>query len=131
MIVNSVRHGWAVKWRSGPDNVDKKVNEHLNYPMPAETKPSWTTRHPVFFKTRREARYWAQKHYGYIARRGDLRKYPHDWKPPLVVRATLTVQEITSDDNPSRSSRSLRRQRPASGLTDRDLADAMCAGAGR
>lgn len=89
-----VRRGWAVKWRSGPDNVDRKVCQHL--------LGDWGNRlpyghHPLLFQTRRAAREWAKEHYGYIAARPDLRKYPHDWKPPQVVRVRMTMVEMEKE----------------------------------
>jgi hypothetical protein len=85
--------GWAVKWRSGPNNVDHKSNEHL-------CLFDWKQRrgfqrgnyNVMFFATRKLAREFA-KEWAYIARRPDLRRYPHDWRSPVVVRATLEVKE--------------------------------------
>lgn len=90
--------GWAVKWRSGPDNIDHKRTEHLLTLAVWAGDKACHAQHTAFFKTRDAARQWAKTHYGYIARRGDLRKYPHDWRSPVVVRATLEVKEIENDD---------------------------------
>lgn len=46
---------------------------------------------PVLFKTRAEARQHAKERYGYIRHRADLRREPHGWKAPLVVRVTITI----------------------------------------
>jgi len=46
---------------------------------------------PVLFCTRREARQWATKEYGYIKTRSDLRNEPHCWRVPQPVRVTVTA----------------------------------------
>lgn len=88
-------NGWAVKWRQTGANPNWEPHSHLI------TLPRWYPQYEcytlMFFPTRALARAWAKKHYGYIARRGDLRKYPHGWRSPVVVRATMEVKEITSD----------------------------------
>lgn len=43
---------------------------------------------PVMFLTRRQARAYADKKYGYIKTRKDLRCYPHGWRMPKPVRIT-------------------------------------------
>ena len=43
------------------------------------------------FKTRSEARKYADKHYGYIKDRKDLREYPHFWRIPKPMKALITV----------------------------------------
>lgn len=46
---------------------------------------------PALFKTRREARALQQAQYGYIGRHSDLRKEPHGWTVPAVVRIECRV----------------------------------------
>jgi hypothetical protein len=47
---------------------------------------------PVMFKTRREARAYAEHRHGYIKRRPDLQAEPHGWRMPVPVRVTVAVQ---------------------------------------
>lgn len=79
--------GWAVQWRSGPNNVDRRAMSHFCFDR---TDPARC--HPIVFKTRKAARQWAKSEYGYIVARRDLRRYPHDWKPVRVVPVTLTME---------------------------------------
>ena len=52
---------------------------------------------PVLFRTRREARAYRDKRFGYIRDREDLRTWPHRVKMPKVVRVCSTVVR-TEDD---------------------------------
>lgn len=45
------------------------------------------------FRTRRECRVWIEREYGYIRKRPDLRRPPHEWRVPRAVRVTVTVTE--------------------------------------
>jgi hypothetical protein len=87
--------GWAVKWSSGPNNVDQKLQERLClYDATIAARRGTTI---MFFKSRAAARAYRDERYGYIKTRRDLRRYPHDWRLPRVVRATLEVKEINDD----------------------------------
>lgn len=44
---------------------------------------------PLLFKTRAEARAFANKEYGYIRERKDLQTEPHGWKVPLPIRVRI------------------------------------------
>ena len=72
---------WAVKWRIR-NRIDGD-NSHL-------------IRDPIgivkLFKTRLEARAYAQLKYGYIKLRPDLQREPHGWRFPTAV--TVEVVEI-------------------------------------
>ncbi len=46
------------------------------------------------FLTRKAAREWAEKHFGYIKGRKDLRIEPHCWRMPRPVRVKVTVEEV-------------------------------------
>lgn len=46
---------------------------------------------PLLFHTRREARQYRDKHYGYIRHRKDLRQEPHGWRLPVPVRVHVTL----------------------------------------
>ena len=43
----------------------------------------------VLFSTREEARKYNQTRYGYIKDRADLKKEPHGWKMPRVVKVQV------------------------------------------
>jgi hypothetical protein len=84
------KFGWAVKWHAGPNNTDQKVCEHF---LPRVNGDITS----IFFKSRKAAREWNKSHYGYIAARRDLRRYPHDWRVPRVVRVSIEIKEIDHD----------------------------------
>ena len=46
---------------------------------------------PVLFVTKKEAKEFIKLNYGYIATRKDLRREPHGWKMPKVVRLKISV----------------------------------------
>ncbi len=48
---------------------------------------------PALFVTRREARNYAKRRYGYIKTRTDLRGEPWGWRMPRPVRLTVSVEE--------------------------------------
>lgn len=70
---------WGVLWRSN-SKLDGK-REHL----------MCENRMPMLFITRKEAREWIERKYGYIKRREDLRSEPHGWKMPIPVRVAFSV----------------------------------------
>jgi hypothetical protein len=84
---------WAVKWSSGPDNIDRKLNEHFCFNQPEDMRYEYRTV-PAFFRTRNAARDWRDRHFGYLRDRSDLKKYPHNWRLPRVVRVDITVTEV-------------------------------------
>jgi len=49
----------------------------------------WSDGLPALFRTRRKAREWIDKNYGYIAHRLDLRSPPHSWRVPKAVRVMI------------------------------------------
>lgn len=46
---------------------------------------------PVLFHTRKEAREYIEKNYGYIKTRDDLREEPHGWRLPVAVKIKLEI----------------------------------------
>ncbi len=48
----------------------------------------------MVLETREEARMYKQKHFGYIAKRPDLKAEPHGWKSPEIVKVDVAVNEI-------------------------------------
>lgn len=75
---------WGLLWHS--KNWMEGVTEHLLY----------NNLFPCMFHTRREARVYAEKRYGYIKERSDLRTEPHGWRFPRPVRIkTVLLKEVT------------------------------------
>lgn len=71
---------WGLEWQS--ENRRDGLTRHLvNLPNTL----------PALFRTRREAREYRRKRYGYIQRRRDLQAEPHGWKMPRVVRVAVKV----------------------------------------
>ena len=46
---------------------------------------------PALFLTRKAAREDIEKIYGYIRRRPDLRRPPHNWRMPRAIRVTVAA----------------------------------------
>ena len=46
---------------------------------------------PMLFHTRREAREYINKKYGYIRTRPDLRAEPHGWRLPTAVKVKVEI----------------------------------------
>ena len=68
---------WGVLWRSR-EGVHL-INEQVGV--------------PALFRTRREARKFAEQRYGYIRRRPDLRSAPHYWRMPIAVRVVVAFEQ--------------------------------------
>ena len=69
---------WGAKWVSESSLSGRRehlINEHCL---------------PVLFRTRREARAYIKREYGYIAERADLRAEPHGWQMPRAVRVMVS-----------------------------------------
>lgn len=69
---------WGLLWRSR--NRLDGLKEYLMYDGRAL---------PVLFVTRSDARAWAERQYGYIRHRADLRREPHGWMLPRPVRVSI------------------------------------------
>jgi len=72
---------WALEWRSV--NALDGERRHLIF----------ENRIPALFTTRAAARDFAQKRWGYIKDRPDLRREPHCWRMPRPVRVTVCLSE--------------------------------------
>jgi hypothetical protein len=75
---------WGILWKS--DNQLDGKTEHFIFGSFYEPRGPG----PSLFKTRAEARAFRDKHYGYIRTREDLKREPHGWKLPRVVRVSAT-----------------------------------------
>lgn len=71
---------------------------------------------PALFTTRRKARAWIAKRYGYIAQRSDLRKEPHGWRLPRPVRVTITLA-----NRPMRNKKEERQTRGGRAMNKKDV----------
>lgn len=69
---------WGLLWRS--KNRRDGVTEHLLYVDGV----------PLIFATKKEAQAYAQRQYGYIKTRPDLRREPHGWRMPKPVRVRIS-----------------------------------------
>lgn len=49
---------------------------------------------PALFRTRRAARDYIEKKYGYIRSRPDLRTEPHGWRMPIPVRVRVSIWSL-------------------------------------
>jgi hypothetical protein len=87
--------GWAIKWRS-ENALDGKreyligryaITHHDELP-PLPEREGYSS---LVFKSRRAAAAAIKQHWGYIAKRPDLRREPHGWRVPVPVRVTVTV----------------------------------------
>lgn len=70
---------WAVKWGSFGDDNGHWIADGCNYHL---------------FRTKKDAKEFIREHYGYIAKRKDLRCNPHNWRMPKVIRVKVVLKEI-------------------------------------
>jgi hypothetical protein len=68
---------WGAKWVQR----GKFASEHLMY----------EDLMPVLFLTRKDARAWIERKFGYIRTREDLRRAPHCWRLPVPVRVRFEM----------------------------------------
>lgn len=85
-----ITHRWGILWRS--DNWLDGYSSHL-------VADRWVDRilvltratcMPILFDTRKQARDFIFKEYGWIDHRPDLRNQPHGWKKPVPVKLMIT-----------------------------------------
>jgi hypothetical protein len=55
---------------------------------------------PRLFKTRREAREFAETEYGYIRTRPDLQREPHGWTVPKSIKVDVVEISSFTEANP-------------------------------
>lgn len=82
--MNVKRKLWAILWNS-----KNSLDGRQNYMM-WDYGPT-----PLLFKTRREAREYRNEKWGYIRDRKDLRREPHGWRLPKIVRVEMNVAVLT------------------------------------
>lgn len=84
MKLTESRKGWAVEWNGA------LVGRYMG-----ETNPEDVLCYtPLVFRTRKIAREWSEKRFGYIRDREDLQRPPHCWTMPKIVRVYVTVERI-------------------------------------
>jgi|HubBroStandDraft_2_1064218.scaffolds.fasta_scaffold289891_2 hypothetical protein len=84
------RTRWAIEWRD--DEGSHLVGRYsAREPINPEDLSCYE---PLVFKTRLAARIFLDKTYGYIRDRADLRRAPHFWKVPRVVKVTVKVEYV-------------------------------------
>ncbi len=77
---------WAIKWRGGLQGVCRPGLR----PAPPHMA-GYTT---MCFRTRKEARQAARQIWRFLDNRPDLRRPPHNWRAPKIVRVNVTVEEV-------------------------------------
>jgi len=80
---------WGILWRS-ESQLDGK-DEHLIGTWPYGAPIQYQGYNTAVFRTRDDARKFLQEHYGFIKNRPDLRKEPHGWKMPKIVKVDVSV----------------------------------------
>ena len=81
MKVKNEYRKWAILWVSG-DSMGGQ-----NCYLMGEPEAGMT----ILFRTRRQARAYRDKRWGYIRGREELRVAPHFWRLPRVVRCEVTI----------------------------------------
>lgn len=75
---------WAVKWRS-QNTLDGSIEYFI-----------YRSLVPVVFPTRKLAREFINREFGYIRGRPDLRGEPYGWKMPIPVKVTIRTEEVAA-----------------------------------
>ena len=73
---------WGVEWHSA-----NRLDGERRFFM-------WEEGKPLLFRTRREARDYIKKRYGYIGERKDLQREPHGWRMPQAVPVEVIVRKV-------------------------------------
>lgn len=84
--------GWAIRWRTADWEalLGKFYDGPDKYDIP-DCVDGYTV---MVFSSRKKAREFVKRHFGYIKDRPDLKGPPHNWKTPKVVKVMVTVQEV-------------------------------------
>lgn len=72
---------WAAQWHSR-NKIDGD-RKHICYENGL----------PALFRTRREAREYINRKYGYIRTRPDLKEEPHGWRLPSAIKVEIILAE--------------------------------------
>lgn len=87
---------WAILWRESDKNLagpSERLIGRFGWGQPEvpDFLAGYTT---MVFETREAARKYKRERYGYIGRRADLRRYPHGWLSPKVVKVRVRVEVV-------------------------------------
>lgn len=52
----------------------------------------WKNCYPLLFVTKKQAKEYADKEWGYLRKREDIRRAPHFWRMPKIIRITLSMK---------------------------------------
>lgn len=85
---------WAIKW-TADSPLDGHV-EHLEGGARFSRPEEFAGYTLMVFATKASAQRHIRQHYGYIAKRQDLRRPPFCWRMPKAVRVTITIAEIAA-----------------------------------
>jgi len=77
---------WSVLWRS-----KNSLDGDRSFIM-------WENCSPLLFQTRDEARRYIRSHWGYIAKRRDLRREPHGWFMPKPIKVRVILSPLPSPE---------------------------------
>ena len=78
--IRTSSQAWALEWRQ--ENVLDGRVRHIMHGNGI----------PVLFRTRADAREWAERKFSYIRFRDDLRGEPHGWRMPRAVRVVVAME---------------------------------------
>ena len=85
---------WAVKWRSD-NRLDGKRERLVGVYRQGCEVPYYMSGYGIaVFKTRELARTFMREHYGYISGSPALRREPHGWMAPQIVKVVVSVEEV-------------------------------------
>ena len=73
---------WGILWRS-KNKLDGKTEQLM-----------FLNCEPLLFSTRREAKEYIKKEYGYIIHRIDLQNEPFGWKLPRPIRLLISMNSM-------------------------------------
>ncbi len=86
---------WGIKWRSvnklDGDRSGLRGRHQYDVPDPHPCLAGYST---MVFSTKKEARAFIKEHWGYLAKRSDLKREPHCWRMPWPVRVEVSVKEV-------------------------------------
>ena len=98
----AAQYGWGILWRSNNklDGERRMLIGHA-YGRQVECEagcypyaPAGAVQHTLTYKTKREAAAAIKEHFGYIAKRKDLRMEPHGWRMPVPVKVIIEVRIV-------------------------------------
>jgi len=74
---------WAVLWRQ-KGSIDGDI-ERIQWGYGGDRQA------PYLFRTKKDCAVFIKERYGYIAKRKDLREYPHGWRMPKPIKVRVAL----------------------------------------